>query len=243
MRGAGRRVRFGKIRQCAVDPEAAAVSERLASLRPHPLPRPRPADGGRGRDARDSRQRHLDHLPGADDLAQSTAHDRGADWRDPASAQRRQRGRGAGAHARTADAGRHSRPRNPAEELSASTIRRPAPARHDRHGARQRAGSLDRGRADHGARRHRAGSDPGAAGGNSSPARHEHAVHHPRSRHRPPHRRRRLRDELRQDRRAGTGRAGLHCAETCLYARVAGGRAEARSRAAAARCAGGDVDG
>ena len=38
--------RLGKIRQCAVDPEAAAVSERLASLRPHPLPRPRSPDGG-----------------------------------------------------------------------------------------------------------------------------------------------------------------------------------------------------
>ena len=162
----------------------------------HPLPRPRSADGGRRRDARDPRQRHLDHLPGADDLAQSAAHDRGADRRDPAAAQRRQRGRGAGAHARTADAGRHSRSRDPAEQLSASIVRRPAPARHDRDGARQRAGSVDRGRADHRARRHRAGPDPGAAGGNSFPARHEHAVHHPRSRHRPPHRRRRLRDEL-----------------------------------------------
>ena len=61
------------------------------------------------------------------------------------------------------DAGRHSRSRNPAEELSASIVRRPAPARHDRDGARQRAGSLDRGRADHRARRHGAGPDPGAA--------------------------------------------------------------------------------
>jgi microcin C transport system ATP-binding protein len=42
----------------------------------------------------------------------------------------------------TVDAGRHSRSRNPAEELSASIVRRPAPARHDRDGARQRAGLL-----------------------------------------------------------------------------------------------------
>ena len=102
---------------------------------------------------------------------------------------------------------------------------------------------LDRGRADHRARRHGAGPDPGAAGGNSLPARHEHAVHHPRSRHRPPHRRRRLRDEFGRDRRAGAGRAGLHRAETCLYARAAGGRTQARSGAAAARSAGGDVGG
>ena len=86
---------------------------------------------------------------------------------------------GAGAHARTVDAGRHSRSRNAAEKLSASIVRRPAPARHDRDGARQRAGPADRGRADHRARRHGAGPDPGAAGRDPRPARHEHAVHHP----------------------------------------------------------------
>ena len=102
---------------------------------------------------------------------------------------------GAGAHARTADAGRHSRSGDAACELSASIVRRPAPAGHDRDGARQRAGSVDRGRADHGARRHRAGADPGAARGNPRTARHEPAVHHPRSRHRAPHRRRGLRHE------------------------------------------------
>ena len=52
---------------------------------------------------------------------------------------------GAGADARTAHAGRHSRAGNAACELSASIIRRPAPARHDRDGARQRARSVDRG--------------------------------------------------------------------------------------------------
>ena len=77
------------------------------------------------------------------------------------------------------DAGRHSRSRNPAEELSASIVRRPAPARHDRDGARQRAGPADRGRADHRARRHGAGPDPGAARRDQVAARHEHAVHHP----------------------------------------------------------------
>ena len=66
-------------------------------------------------------------------------------------------------------------------------------------------------------------------------ARHEPAVHHPRPRHRPPHRRRRLRHEQRQDRRAGTGRAGFYGAETSLYQGVACRRAEAGSRAAAAR--------
>ena len=70
---------------------------------------------------------------------------------------------GAGAHARAADAGRHPRCREPARRLSAPAFRRPAPARHDRHGARQRAGPLHRRRADHRARRDRAGADPAAA--------------------------------------------------------------------------------
>ena len=71
---------------------------------------------------------------------------------------------GAGADARTAHPGRHSRSGNAARELSASIVRRPAPAGHDRDGARQRARSADRGRADHRARCHRAGADPGLAG-------------------------------------------------------------------------------
>ena len=55
---------------------------------------------------------------------------------------------------------RHSRPDEPARELSASALRRAAPARHDRDGAGERAGPADRRRADHRARRHRAGADP-----------------------------------------------------------------------------------
>ena len=50
-------------------------------------------------------------------------------------------------------------PQSAARQLSASALRRPAPARDDRHGARQRARPPDRRRADHRARRHRAGAD------------------------------------------------------------------------------------
>ena len=42
-----------------------------------------------------ARQRHHDHLPGADDLAQSAAYDREADRRDPAAASRPHRREGA----------------------------------------------------------------------------------------------------------------------------------------------------
>ena len=45
------------------------------------------------------------------------------------------------AHYRGAWPSRHSRSAKPARQLSASAFRRPAPARHDRHGARQRARS------------------------------------------------------------------------------------------------------
>ena len=93
-------------------------------------------------------------------------------------------------------------PAGAARQLSASTVRRPAPARDDRHGARQRARPVDRRRADHRARRHRAGANPQAAQGHADAARHVDAVHHPRPRHRAQARRPRLRDEPGQDRRA-----------------------------------------
>ena len=56
------------------------------------------------------------------------------------------------------------RRRAPARRVPASALRRPAPARDDRHGAGQRSRAADRGRADDGARRHHPGADPQAAG-------------------------------------------------------------------------------
>ena len=82
--------------------------------------------------------------------------------------------------------------------LSARDVRRPAPARDDRHGARQRPRPADRRRADDGARRDRPGADPGAARRPAEAARHVDRVHHPRSRHRAPLRRPRLCHEARR---------------------------------------------
>ena len=62
--------------------------------------------------------------------------------------------------ARPAHPGRHPRAGIAAAELSAPAFRRPAPARDDRDGARQRARPAHRRRADDRARRHRAGADP-----------------------------------------------------------------------------------
>ena len=236
MRGAGRRVRLRKIRQRVVDPEAAAVSQRLASLRPIRF---------RGRELLTAAESEMREIRGNDI---SIIFQEPMTSLNPLHTIEAQIGEilllhsgisgadGAGAHAGTVDAGRHSRSRNPAEELSASIVRRPAPARHDRDGARQRAGPPDRGRADHRARCHRAGPDPGAARPRSASRlgmsmlfiTHDLGIV------------RRIADVVcvmnsRQDRRAGAGRAGLHRAEACLYPRAAGGRAEARSGAAAAR--------
>ena len=59
--------------------------------------------------------------------------------------------------------GRHPRARAARRRLSAPAVRRHAPARDDRDGARVRAGAADRRRADHRAGRHDPGADPGAA--------------------------------------------------------------------------------
>ena len=83
------------------------------------------------------------------------------------------------AHHRAADRSRHRRSGAATRRLSAPALRRPAPARDDRHGARQPSRSAHRRRADDRARRHRAGADPRAAEGPAGQARHGDAVHHP----------------------------------------------------------------
>ena len=98
--------------------------------------------------------------------------------------------------------GRHPRAGEPARRLSAPALGRPAPARHDRHGAGQRARPADRRRADDRARRHHPGADPEAAEGAAGAARHGDAADHPRPHHRAQDRRPGLRHDRRRDRRA-----------------------------------------
>ena len=80
---------------------------------------------------------------------------------------------GARPRARDAAAGRIPSPETPARRVSAPALRRHAPARDDRHGARLRSRAPDRRRADHGARRHHPGADPRPAArpARSAPAR------------------------------------------------------------------------
>ena len=72
-------------------------------------------------------------------------------------------GGGEGAHPRHAAPGRHRLAGAAHRRLSAPALRRHAPARDDRGQPDLRAAAADRGRADHRARRHRAGADPGTA--------------------------------------------------------------------------------
>ena len=81
-------------------------------------------------------------------------------------------------HAGTPRPGRHPRCGKAARSLSAPAVRRPAAARHDRHGACQPAEASDRRRADDGAGCDRAGADFGASRGPESQGRHVASVHH-----------------------------------------------------------------
>ena len=75
-------------------------------------------------------------------------------------------------------------PKRALKHLSVRALRRPAPARHDRHGAHHTPCPADRGRADDGARRDDAGPDPRSHQGASGRDGHVGAAHHPRSRRR-----------------------------------------------------------
>ena len=131
-------------------------------------------------------RQNFDYLPGADDVAQSAAHDREAGRRDYQAASKR-------------FASKQTRTRvlelltkvgiRDAEKrlgvLSASAFGRPASARDDRDGARERARPADRRRADDRARRHNPGADPGAAASQlQTRDGHGDAAHHARPRHR-----------------------------------------------------------
>ena len=82
------------------------------------------------------------------------------DRRDAAAASGPRQAGGRGARHRDADAGRHPRAGAARARISASALRRHAPARDDRHGARLQSKAPDRRRADHRARRHDPGADP-----------------------------------------------------------------------------------
>ncbi len=163
--GHRRRVRLGQERDGAVAHAPHPVASRPHRDRRGDVRGPRSLQARRRRHPRHPRQQDRHDLPGADVLAQSGPDRRHAGGRAHQPASRRGLGQGAGA-GQGADGSRaHPRCREPARLLPAPVFRRHAPARHDRHGARLPAATDDRRRADHRARRHRAGADPRSAQG------------------------------------------------------------------------------
>ena len=128
-----------------------------------------------------ARRTPRDDLPGTDELAQPGLYDRRADRRGDPHPSDGSRASGAGARARIAGGGQHTAAGGAAASIPAPIIGRPAPARDDRHGARQPAGRADRRRADDCARRDGAGANPGADARSATPSRHGDHSHHPRS--------------------------------------------------------------
>ena len=128
-----------------------------------------------------------DDLPGADELAEPGLHHRPADLRNPAPAQPACR---APRRMKRAEALLEEvqipEPEARLRQYPAPALRRPAPARDDRHGARQPSRRADRRRADDRARRHRAGADPQPDQGTQGQVRHGGDPDHPRPDHRPP---------------------------------------------------------
>ena len=126
-------------------------------------------------------------------------------------------GKGARAHLGASRGGRHPQSREPARGLPASAFGRAAPARDDRHGARQRAEAPDRRRTDDRARRDRAGANSRAPQGAAGKARHGDAVHHARPQHRAAHRGPGLRHATWPHRRGGRYGRDLRPAAARLY--------------------------
>ena len=144
-------------------------------------------------------------------------------------------------------------PEAPARGLSAPAFRRPAAARHDRHGARQPAEAAHCRRADHRSRRDGPGADPRSRRPPPGRVRHGGAVHHPRPRHRQEVRRPGLRHDEGRDRGARADGGDLQPSAARLYEASARGRAEGavrrrptatrRSSSRANRCASGSRSG
>ncbi len=142
--------------------------------RPHCLRGPRSFRAFGERTARRSRPRHRAGAAGSLDRAQSLAADRCADDRWIVLKARAVAEGGAAAGAGLARRGADPRSGARALELSASALRRHAPARAHCRGVRARTETRHCRRADHRARRHRAKADSSAhsrlAGARTAPA-------------------------------------------------------------------------
>ena len=189
--GDRRRVGLGQERHRPLRHAAHSARERPHRGQ-HQARGPRSADAARTGDAGSARQRRRHDLPGADDQPQSGADHRLPDRRGADLSPRHVARGGRGRDYSSAGEGPHSGGEVAFPRISASLLRRHAPARDDRHGAGLQAEAADRRRADHRARRHDPGADPGAAQGSAAGRGYVDPLHHPRygrrCRNRRPHR-------------------------------------------------------
>ena len=159
MRGPRGRVGLREVDDGVVDHEAAA-ERRPRDGRLGQAARQGPRVAPRAGDAEGARQRRLDDLPGSADVAEPDVDRGAADRRGRPAAPRRDEQAGADPGPRGARARRHAASRRAARLLPAPALRRPAPARDDRHGAGLLAEAAHRGRADDRAGRDDPGADP-----------------------------------------------------------------------------------
>ena len=204
-----RRIRLRQERDLAADHGPAAEAER-GDLRRDPLRRHRPAYDLPDQTLRDLRGNRLAMIfqepmtslnPSftiGEQIVEAILRHRGGS--------RRERAR---AGDRAAAARRHPLARAADRRLSAQALRRHAPARDDRDGARLRPAAADRRRADHRARRHHPGADPRADARAAAASRHRDHPDHPRSRRGRRNLRRGRGDVCRRDRRARAGATTL----------------------------------
>ena len=180
--GHPRRVRVGQVGHRAGDHGDPRHPARLRHRRRGALLRHRHPHAARRASPGDPRAGDLDGLPGRAVLAEPGVPGGLADRGDVPQAPRHEQVRLAGA-GRQAD-GAGADPGRPAagQGLPAPVLRRDAAADHDRDGDRPGSGRTDRRRADHCARRHRAGPDHEAAEGPAGRAEDGADPDHPRPR-------------------------------------------------------------
>ena len=137
-------------------------------------------------DARHPRRRDRADPAGTDGRLQPGAHGGRPGHRGHPAAQppldrraQAQPARGARHHGRPVPRRRHLDAGAAGRRLFLAALGRPAPARHDRHGAFLQAAPADRRRADHRDRRHHPGPGAGAAARPAGQVQHRHHLHHP----------------------------------------------------------------
>src|SRR5882672_3836563 len=215
------RVGLGQERHRAVrdapDPDATRPHRRGHD----PLQRQESPGAPAAADAEDPRQRDLDDLPGADDVAEPGVHGRRADRRGDPAPRRAGPPRRDGQDGRYAQARAHPQRRAPGEGISPPALGWHAATHHDRDGALLQSQPPDRRRADDRARRHHPGADPRAPERAEGQAGDGDLAHHPRhGRHRRD-RPARDRDVWGAGRRGGAGRRALQGAAAPVHAGVA----------------------